>query len=1629
MGKKHGIISLIIGLLALVLLPMHGLAVTEPGAAAADKRETIEDEDIPQTGLEIRNDGSWTTHEEELDFLEEVSQKSDRMEYTVHGYSAEGRPLHLVRVSNPGPGTDEEIADGRNILIVGTFHGNEPSGREMSLKLLRDLSFTDDPDLLELMENSTILFIPTMNPDGREANVRRNVDDFDLNRDHLALKTPEVQTLASVQQEFKPDIILDAHERISGPNISLLGNLNLNVDSELRELNDELFEDFMFPDLEDAGFTVDYYPPGARPTNTRSMSGLRHSIGILTEGSWTDEPLVRVAGQMESAYSILRFYHEKFDRVGEVVSASRENKMREGEERNKPFYLSGMVGDLPEDESDILDPPPCGYLINEMQKEYLETQIDLFGLEIEEVENGYFVSMAQPMMTVIPFMLDENSEIKLANGLAVDHCEDIGKLDPPSMPEAEVFETDFANDEAGQAPAGFENIWGDSSWTIKEDPKRLEHFVTDGGDRRLLVWDEIGEVHGDVEAAALVRANNEGELFELHLHGSGSVGNETSYYLDVTKQHDENSIRISRLMGGRNTTLATEDLDFELEVDQWYQVVFQRDGNALKGKVWPYEEPEPEEWVITFEDDMYIDLGRVGVGHSTTGMINDWKYLSVGTYGESAERAPDDLIEGVDKSVLERRINEIADEDLNEEDFLPDSWENLQQAINAAVNVLHDEEATQSEVNHAVDTLYNAYASLAAQYSTNFSEYEAGQAPSNWSTLWRESGWTVKDDPSRLEHFVTEGGGRRVLTWDKAGDITGDVELSALVKANPGNTMFQIHLQGSGNAGGENSYYLDLRSSGNVRINRNMNGGFTVLQSSSIPFTPEGNQWYQVVFQRDGTTLKGKVWPYGEEEPEDWQVEVNDSNFIQGKVGVGHVSSGVTNEWAYFAVGTNEAEAVRAPDNLIIDKSPLEDKIIEIESKNLSEENFTDDTWSNLQNAISSAEELLEESDLTQEQILEEIQKLDDAFGQLQTISKQLANDFSDYETGEVPSDWSMLWRESGWTVKDNPSRLEHFVTSGGGRRVLTWDEADTVYGDVEISGLVRNTTDNGVLFQLHLLGSGDAGSESSYYLDVTRSGNVRINRNREAYFDVLQSESFPYEVRTNSWYQAVLKKEGTTLKGKVWPYGEEEPADWQVEVDDASFQNGKVGVGHVTSGANNEWAYFAAGTNDAEAPRAEEGLVADKSPLADKLDEMKSKDLHEGDFTGNSWGMLQNAINNAEDVLEASEVTQLEILGALQALDNAYEALQTVSKQMATDFSGYVTGEAPSDWSMLWRESGWTVKDDPSRLEHYVTEGGGRRVLTWDEAETVYGDVEVAAVVRARDYAASMFQLHLQGSGSAGSENSYYIDLRNDRVRINRNMDAYFDSLGAVEFPYTAEANDWLQVVLKKEGSKLKGKIWPYGEEEPAGWQIEVEDNNFNKGKVGVGHVTSGATNDWAYFAVGTNDAAAPRPPADLFDPEVDKTALQDRVDEIQAEGLNEEDYTEESWQALQAALTAAEELLNDPDATQEEVDIALTELNEARDGLEEAVTEPISAAGMITSIEAFDEEGAFENDQAVRSLTTHLTAVDQYESQEEGEKVVKHMDSFILLLEHMKEEEQISEEAYESLYTDAESLIAKWE
>src|SRR5699024_8903138 len=53
---------------------------------------------------------------------------------------------------------------------------------------------------------------------------------------------------------------------------------------------------------------------------------------------------------------------------------------------------------------------------------------------------------------------------------------------------------------------------------------------------------------------------------------------------------------------------------------------------------------------------------------------------------------------------------------------------------------------------------------------------------------------------------------------------------------------------------------------------------------------------------------------------------------------------------------------------------------------------------------------------------------------------------------------------------------------------------------------------------------------------------------------------------------------------------------------------------------------------------------------------------------------------------------------------------------------------------------------------------------------------------------------------------------------------------------------------------------------------------------------------------------------------------------------------------------------------------------------------------------VEQLAEDGAFVDEQSVHQLQLHLTAVEHYEKQEDGTKVVKHMNGFKNLLDYQK-------------------------
>ena len=189
--------------------------------------------------------------------------QSDKIIVKKYGETHEGRPLHALFISSPENLANldnikknvTKLSDARYIndkeaaklieslpaiaWMAYSIHGNETSGADAALGLIYHLIASTDPEILTLLDKMVIIIDPIMNPDGRARFAKSleqyrgtapNYDDqslihtgdwpygrtnhyyFDLNRDWLYLTQPETQGRVKLINEWKPQILVDAHE-------------------------------------------------------------------------------------------------------------------------------------------------------------------------------------------------------------------------------------------------------------------------------------------------------------------------------------------------------------------------------------------------------------------------------------------------------------------------------------------------------------------------------------------------------------------------------------------------------------------------------------------------------------------------------------------------------------------------------------------------------------------------------------------------------------------------------------------------------------------------------------------------------------------------------------------------------------------------------------------------------------------------------------------------------------------------------------------------------------------------------------------------------------------------------------------------------------------------------------------------------------------------------------------------------------------------------------------------------------------------------------------------------------------------------------------------------------------------
>jgi hypothetical protein len=191
------------------------------------------------------------------------SKQSNKLKVTEYARSHEDRPLYAIYISSEDNITKlDEIK--KDVLMLSdarvtkdskakklieslpaiawmaySIHGNETSGADAALGLIYHLIASNDPEIENMLASMVIIVDPMMNPDGRDRFTKSleqyrgtapNYDDqslihtgdwpygrtnhyyFDLNRDWVYLTQPETQGRVALINEWKPQILVDAHE-------------------------------------------------------------------------------------------------------------------------------------------------------------------------------------------------------------------------------------------------------------------------------------------------------------------------------------------------------------------------------------------------------------------------------------------------------------------------------------------------------------------------------------------------------------------------------------------------------------------------------------------------------------------------------------------------------------------------------------------------------------------------------------------------------------------------------------------------------------------------------------------------------------------------------------------------------------------------------------------------------------------------------------------------------------------------------------------------------------------------------------------------------------------------------------------------------------------------------------------------------------------------------------------------------------------------------------------------------------------------------------------------------------------------------------------------------------------------
>lgn len=276
-----------------------------------------------------------SSYDDVMSFLRTIDGASDRAHLETMGYTSEGRAIPLLVLGNVPDGSPEAVM-GSGLLRVylqGNIHGGEVPGKEALQMLVRSIVSGDSPAWLDRM---VLLVTPIYNADGNERvqltnrprqhgpiggmGQRPNAQDYDLNRDHMKLDSPEARSVVGMMNRYDPHVSVDLHTTNGSRHAYMItysspmhpgtdaGIVNLIkeeafplITERVREQDGEEF--YYYGNASNRGGEMGWYTFDYRPRFNNNYIGLRNRIAILSEA-------YAYATFEERVYSTRRFVEE-----------------------------------------------------------------------------------------------------------------------------------------------------------------------------------------------------------------------------------------------------------------------------------------------------------------------------------------------------------------------------------------------------------------------------------------------------------------------------------------------------------------------------------------------------------------------------------------------------------------------------------------------------------------------------------------------------------------------------------------------------------------------------------------------------------------------------------------------------------------------------------------------------------------------------------------------------------------------------------------------------------------------------------------------------------------------------------------------------------------------------------------------------------------------------------------------------------------------------------------------------------------------------------------------------------------------------------------------------------------------